>query len=131
MERKIEFFTVRELMESALKGFANFNPQYTYQVVFFNRTTEMENAKMFVGIWQDSKFYELKITMKRERIEVEPQSIDKVEGIKATLYADFYNFISKAYPILKVVYGNNKLYVLESIHDYEISFIYKKDVRKE
>ena len=127
MDRKIEFFTVREVLESALKGMANVKLEYKYEVIFYNTTTEMENAKMFIGVWYKENFYELKIIMKRERIE---RNLDyNVKGNKDTLYHDFYYFVKDYYPILNLVQSHNKLYVVENLHDYEVSFIQKKGIK--
>lgn len=127
MERKIEFFTIREVLESALKGMCNCKKEYDYEVIFYNNTTEMENAKMFVGVWYKQNFYELKIVMKRDKVDLDYNC--SVKGDKGTLYFDFYQFIQEYYPLLKIKQSNNRLYVVENLHDYEVSFIQKKLVK--
>lgn len=129
MERRIEFFTVREVLESGLKGFCQtFSQKYKYQTVFYNNTDKMENAQMFVGVWFKDNFYELNIVMKRDRIEFDDKFI--VKGDKGVLYDDFQDFIFNVYPIVKTRKTNNKLYISEASHDYEVSFILKRGVTK-
>lgn len=126
MERKIEFFTVKEVVESGLRGFSSLNSTYHYQTVFYNNTEDMENAKMFVGVWYNEKFYELRTTMKRDRVEFDDKFV--VNGDKGVLYESFFQFINAVYPIVKMRKSNNKLYITEQSHDYEISFVLKRGV---
>ena len=127
MDRKIDFFTIREVLESGLRGFCKtFSSKYRYQTIFYNSTESMENAKMFVGVWFNGKFYELKITRKRDRIE--PNTQFNTNGDKGILYEKFYNFITNIYPIIRLTKSYNKLYVIENLHDYEVSFILKRGV---
>lgn len=127
MERKIEFFTVREVLESALKGMCNYKEEYNYEIIFYNNTTDMENAKMFIGVWYKQNFYELKIVMKRDRVDLDYNC--DVKGDKGILYSDFYEFIQKYYSLLNIKQSYNKLYIVENLHDYEVSFIQKKLVK--
>lgn len=126
MERKIEYFTVREVAESCLRGFSALNPDYKYKVIFYNNTDVMENAKMFVGVWFRDKFYELKITMKRDRVEFDDKF--EVVGDKGILYENFFQFVNQAYSIISMRKSNNKLWINQDMHDYEVSFILKRGV---
>ena len=126
MERKIENYTVREILESSLKGFSYYYPNYTTKTVFYNNTNILGNTKMFTGIFFNNFFYELKITMKRDRVEFNEKF--NVSGDRAIIYNDFMTFINNTYPLFTLKKSHNKLYIEEYLHDYEISFVLKRGV---
>ena len=78
MAAKDDFFTIREVMSSAAKGMARFK-HLDFETVYHSSSGEMEDAKGYEGYWVDNKFYEFKVTRRRDQITDE---FIPFEGVK-------------------------------------------------
>lgn len=129
---KYESYSVKEIVTSALKGFSNLNNDYAFRTVFFNETSDMSNAEMFDGVFVKEKtFYQLKVTCKRDRVELPSLSSVIPEGLneREDLALNFHHYILRHYAILRSHYNGTKLILRMPMNDYEISFVKKVKIK--
>lgn len=125
MAGKNDIFSLREIMLSAAKGMAR-SKNLDFETVYHSSSGKMEDAKGYEGYWVDDKFYEFKVTRRRDPIDDKLTPFDGVkDGVKTHLLWQYLLFVHSAYPILKLKSTTNRVFVRHCGYDYEVTFIAK------
>lgn len=128
MALKDEMFTLKEIALSAFKGTCE-RIGAEYKTIFYNATEDMENAKMFEGVFIDGKFFEFKVIKRRDRIDGERTLyVGSTNKTKNDLLMNYYLYVKKNYPILHVASTIDQVFITHGEVDYEITFVLKRGV---
>lgn len=125
MAQKDDFFTIKEIAQSAFKGMATLTFPFEYKRIY-------QSEKVLDGAFFEGKFYEFKLTKRRDPIEDElAQFVGGKDGAKNALLSSYYEYVKLNYSILRIQSTVSRIFINHCGTDYEITFIAKRGMINE